>query len=569
MVLSGKRLKLVSFTESDQCVLWPVMKPPEDLRIPDHLRSKPCTKLISGAQVAWEKDKVLRYRMIVTVREDDTLLVLDEASKNLATQFEETFGKQAPITYYYFGPLVSESREEWTGSSYERKSHFHGSKDILLRAGISFLRWLEKRDIRVFPILPENNDLHWLSRSERETFQVAIAYPATPISLTTDNGTFTGTGGLILDKRGELFALISTQHLPDGNLDAIGEFQSISGTCEDGFSFTTDVGAVEAMTRFSGCQAGKNGRIRIALGSVRMMTNAESTGAFDEMIVDLTNVKVVGIGEGRFSDGRFQVERIRGVPWNSQLPTERALRITFCPGSNGSGSASTEQLIQHLISVAMRARCSIAYIEWRNKSIAIAREVRAILPSPSIFRPMVSHRASDLADFIVRCELGYKGSSQNYDLPVLIDYYLRAHSEAFLEMKIIVASVFMESFKFMWAKRQPSLIQNLKSNGLIREFREQNSRGNEARLSFEQLLTRAAASIGIQNPTYSFIDNRNCLFHTGVSAQAQLGSAGVISILEREYDILADQVDDVLLSLLSFRGEIYRFSDPDTLVTFP
>ena len=503
------------------------------------------------------------------MRLSDPLLVLDEGSKMAAAQFEQTFGSAAPLYYYYFGPLVPESRKEWTGRGYSPVAMPPKIVRCLLRITTGLIRWLARKDIRVIPDPLPAVEHTWLVPAERATLDVAMAAEARSLTLTTDKGQYTGPGGVVQDRRGEVCVLLSLQALPPGGPDALGDFRSLMGLLEDGAQVHADVGLVEASTQTARHASAGPGRVRVALGRVHLSVAPQTTGSIDELVVELTNARIAGKGQGRWSDGRFEIERIEHVPWHSQLSTDRALRVIVRLDQAITDTESIELRIQNLVSIALRAKCSVGYVERRCQGSLVDRFLQPAMAVPSSTRPMVDYFAKDLASFIEACDHGYRVTPGIYDLPVLIDYYLKAHSEPTIELKLIAASVFMESFKFMWAMGEPGLVIDRKGNGLVREFKEQLPNGKLRRLSFEELLKRAAASLGVPNPTYAFLDNRNALFHTGVSAPAQLGHAGVIQALQQDFEVLADQMDDILLRLLSFQGDLYRFSAPDALVTFP
>jgi len=66
-----------------------------------------------------------------------------------------------------------------------------------------------------------------------------------------------------------------------------------------------------------------------------------------------------------------------------------------------------------------------------------------------------------------------------------------------------------------------------------------------------------ANNLGYSTNTFSFIDNRNMLFHTGIPTAAHTGHHNPNSKLWDELLTLYDQMDDLLLIILGFTGEIY------------
>jgi hypothetical protein len=138
-----------------------------------------------------------------------------------------------------------------------------------------------------------------------------------------------------------------------------------------------------------------------------------------------------------------------------------------------------------------------------------------------------------------------------------VGYYCRSHQETLAEAKFIFASVFMEALKFNWALKVAKLPQDRKQSGLIRGFRRPTS-GN---YSFEELMNLVASDLKL-NHVYTFIDDRNALFHSGQAANLQTGaSAGTWAALRSELVPLHDQMDEFLLTLLEYSGKIRGFWD--------
>ena len=86
MISHRRRLRLVAFAHGDDLVLWPNTRAPEEPWVPEHLKGRPCIKLLSAADNATEKGQFIRFRTVSSVRLSDPLLVLDEGSKVPARQ---------------------------------------------------------------------------------------------------------------------------------------------------------------------------------------------------------------------------------------------------------------------------------------------------------------------------------------------------------------------------------------------------------------------------------------------------------------------------------------------------
>jgi hypothetical protein len=86
--------------------------------------------------------------------------------------------------------------------------------------------------------------------------------------------------------------------------------------------------------------------------------------------------------------------------------------------------------------------------------------------------------------------------------------------------------------------------------------------------SFEDLLKLATAHLGYQT-TFSFIDDRNAIFHTGAAAARQLGNASVWPVLKPELIKLYRQMDDIILRILGYSGPIHPWELADAREDFP
>ncbi|WP_437751527.1 hypothetical protein [Sorangium sp. So ce1389] len=179
--------------------------------------------------------------------------------------------------------------------------------------------------------------------------------------------------------------------------------------------------------------------------------------------------------------------------------------------------------------------------------------------------PLVSLFADATASFLDRTLDGYKVNAADYGLDVMLQYYVLAHTNDTLEYQFLFASVFMEGLKFNWAKNVSGLHRDTKANGVIRGFRLAPSQRN---LSFEELMNRLAAHLGY-SATFTFIEDRNMLFHSGQGTALHLGHADPYSVMQEELFVLYDQMEDLLLRILGYRGIVCSRADPDTPLEFP
>lgn len=117
---------------------------------------------------------------------------------------------------------------------------------------------------------------------------------------------------------------------------------------------------------------------------------------------------------------------------------------------------------------------------------------------------------SAIGAFMEQASPAFRERATAYDLEGLIAYYWRSHNEPMAEFKFIFAGVLMEALKFAWAKNLGALPADLTATGLVRGFRKPAG----GWYSFKELLDMTAGHLGLAH-NYSFIDNRNALFHTG------------------------------------------------------
>ncbi len=168
--------------------------------------------------------------------------------------------------------------------------------------------------------------------------------------------------------------------------------------------------------------------------------------------------------------------------------------------------------------------------------------------------------------FMQQVAPGYTKDDPDLDLPVLIQYYCRSHTETVAEFKFLFAGVVMESLKFHWALNKRKLPTKKNANGIIKDFLDPTNQNK--RYSFEGLIKMVASDLNLSH-TYTFIENRNTNFHTGKSAASQLGAVSSYAVLKPELVTLQDQIDDLLLTILGYTGPISSWWQADATVTFP
>lgn len=166
--------------------------------------------------------------------------------------------------------------------------------------------------------------------------------------------------------------------------------------------------------------------------------------------------------------------------------------------------------------------------------------------------------------FMQLASVGYRLGATDYDLDALIGYYWRSHNEPTVEQKFMLAGLWMEALKFSWAKNVGRLRRATAPSGVILGFKKSAKKW----YSFRELVDMTAADLGVPH-SYTFIENRNALFHTGRPAAAQQGHLATWPHMKPELVKLHDQIDDLLLTILGYRGPIRPYWSIRTPVQFP
>jgi hypothetical protein len=130
------------------------------------------------------------------------------------------------------------------------------------------------------------------------------------------------------------------------------------------------------------------------------------------------------------------------------------------------------------------------------------------------------------------------------DLPHLIQLYILARSEQFVEASLMLASIWLEALKHQYAVSIAHLQQNPGGYFL---------KPDSSRYSFKELMQEAFHHFAVKVPDDSFIANvRNPVIHTGT---VNLGSAEKLTArLE-----ISQRIEDFLLSVLCFTGLIWDY----------
>lgn len=190
-------------------------------------------------------------------------------------------------------------------------------------------------------------------------------------------------------------------------------------------------------------------------------------------------------------------------------------------------------------------------------------------------KPLTGWFGDDILNFLSVTISSYESNETNFGLSTICEYYWRMHTETTFEIKFLFASVLMEALKFNWAANVSNLEKAMKSNGLIRGFRDkggpQTGKLKYKNKSFEDLMIMLSTHLGYtaNKGTFTFIDDRNALFHSGLSSSAQISGQNQWSGSKSELKILINQIDDLILRILNYSGDIYDYENPNNKIMFP
>lgn len=277
------------------------------------------------------------------------------------------------------------------------------------------------------------------------------------------------------------------------------------------------------------------------------------------------------IGVLRFTDKQRNVE-LRQLTVDSNDRRHGLIRsiiaITEATPSSEDGETVLREILT-LLSLAQRCHISAP----RRELLDGERVVRTVLyPNDFPFdvtHPLIPWNANDLKIFFEQALPNYRAHQTEYELERLIWYYCRSAKEEVVELKFILAGVFMEAFKFYWAKNVGKLPQDKKVNGLIRGFiKTTNTNGRHVHFTFEELLTQSAAHLGYST-NFTFIEDRNVLFHTGAAAATHRGATSAWQPLKPELFQMYRQMDDIILRILGYKGLIHPYDAADSYELFP
>lgn len=276
------------------------------------------------------------------------------------------------------------------------------------------------------------------------------------------------------------------------------------------------------------------------------------------------------IGPTRFQDGAYAV-RIQdraGLDAASRGNIRATMTIEAdAPVRDWDDDIAKDYL--QVLSVAQRVHVWAAMEEFFDGDTLVRTVVGQTAGGWECTHPLIPWWPKPLGTFFQQALPRYRAERGRYELDTLIWHFCRAHVEEVVEMQFISGSFFLEAFKFYWAKNVAALTADVKANGLIRGFvKSTNSKGKPVLFNFEELLTRACADLGFA-ADMSFIEDRNALFHTGASSGAQRGQLNSWESLRDDLVRLYDQMDEVLLRILGYRGPMHTWAEANETVLFP
>ena len=331
--------------------------------------------------------------------------------------------------------------------------------------------------------------------------------------------------------------------------------QLITGTSDDGLSFEA-VGAMAKHTHHN--TATNDTRVTFQFREARFAR--VGAGAVVRREVFLKALQVVG--PCSFTENAIQYRL-------TSLPNDDDRRRGIIRAMLEIEADAPFDHIQTLLSLAQRCKiCAPLRKAYDATSLVEIHIVPNETPREA-GHPLIPRLGSELAAFMSLAIPAFHAVAGPLELRPLIDYYCLSVEADFGEFKYILASVFMEGFKFYWALNVARLPTDVKANGLIRGFvKGTSATGKPILYNFEELIKNAYANYGL-TPTFTFIEDRNALFHTGAPGAHQLGVVGTWPAIEPELITLYRQIDDLLLTLMRYTGPIHRWDTPDKKDTWP
>lgn len=264
----------------------------------------------------------------------------------------------------------------------------------------------------------------------------------------------------------------------------------------------------------------------------------------------------------------FELRQISNAPFEGVRGAVATLLTLEVRDSAEETKRSVGQILA-VLSAAQRCQLFVS----RRETWAGDRLVDAVLYPMDIdlvpTHPVIPWTANEMRSYLEQVLPAYRAKSGDYALERLIWHYCNSFSQPFIVAKFFFGSVFMEAFKFWWAKNVGRVEAELNADGLVSGFvRRRRANGSAIFYKFKELLTMASQHIGYQGD-FTFIDNRNALFHSGATTATQLGENRIWPRLKPELHKLYREMDDILLRLLEYTGPVHPYEEPDAVESFP
>lgn len=381
-----------------------------------------------------------------------------------------------------------------------------------------------------------------------------------------------GDGFIQLGETGELSIIVNLDAALVADQDLLGP-TNIRGESDKGFTFSSE----HAYTLQSPRKADHEATLVFVAPICTLSNPTAPLEGWSSRKYYIKNAKLFG-GRGEktsLSHSGYQIA-LEALP--SQMPHPHLSGIlssvleisrtdTVCEGSLND----IEAAIFALLTLAQRCPIMAPLTEiYTGDTLAQCKIIDHSLHY-NVSNPLINRELSHIKDFLEQTLPNFLIQKNNYELHTLIEYYWRACVDETAEVKFIFSTVFMEALKFHWAKNVSLLKRDIKKNGLTRSFYERTRKksGDPVPVPFEELMNKVANHLGYPQDQFTFIENRNSLFHSGQPAASQQGQLNSYQFLRPELVKLMDQMDDLLLLILGYSGEIHSYWNPGQRLRFP
>jgi len=500
------------------------------------------------------------YRYTISTSLDNGTVSPDEQFAEFAERFARQFKKDETLRrFHLLAPTEYLRCERWTG------------REFVLDHETSKLQRFRARIARVVaplrpPEVPVPEDMGTLLFSEVKNGSLVLP-TAAPIAV--DGVVRLSTDGELLFRTETPMALATLGHLPP-------TLVAVQGKTPDGLDTELD----DCLPSGLSAVVPGSGALFLTPRAARVGTPSGGQVARARGLVRCTHL--VDEPWSRTIEGRTIAMKPFRRDQSGQVVVAE-LDITPKPGDSRESIAELGHAIARLLSVAHRARTPLVFLGFDGADGSTWSEMWG-----NDWRDRGSHPLLDpeaVPDFIAGALPRYMARNQSHRLFALVDLYVRSFIEDTAEIQFTLASVFMEAFKFSWAMNDgsPDMIKDQRADGYIRGFKRPpnateiaraTARGRTARdqkWQFAQLLQRFAGPIDLATGGFSFIENRNALFHSGLTSfhQTHPGVPSTYPLLKPELRKLLGQMEDILLTELQYAGPLIPYGEPDKRVAFP